>query len=205
MIRSDDTALIVVDVQNDFCTGGALEVSGGEQVVPVLNGIMPEFGTVVFTQDWHPADHVSFAANHDGAEPFASIRLDYGDQTLWPVHCVQGSRGAAFHPDLDEGRAQMVVRKGFRPGIDSYSAFFENDRRTPTGLQGYLRGRGIRRLVLGGLATDFCVAWSAIDAAAMGFDVTVALEACRAIDLDGSLDAQLAVMRGAGVHVADTA
>ena len=205
MIRSDDTALIVVDVQNDFCTGGALEVSGGEQVVPVLNGIMPEFGTVVFTQDWHPADHVSFAANHDGAEPFASIRLDYGDQTLWPVHCVQGSRGAAFHPDLDEDRAHMVVRKGFRPGIDSYSAFFENDRLTPTGLQGYLRGRGIRRLVLGGLATDFCVAWSAIDAAVMGFEVTVALEACRAIDLDGSLDAQLEVMRGAGVHVADTA
>ena len=205
MIRSDDTALIVVDVQNDFCTGGALEVSGGEQVVPVLNGIMPEFGTVVFTQDWHPADHVSFAANHDGAEPFGSIRLDYGDQTLWPVHCVQGSRGAAFHPDLDEDRAHMVVRKGFRPGIDSYSAFFENDRRTPTGLQGYLRGRGIRRLVLGGLATDFCVAWSAIDAAVMGFEVTVALEACRAIDLDGSLDAQLEVMRGAGVHVADTA
>ncbi len=204
MIRSDDTALIVVDVQNDFCTGGALAVTDGEQVVPVINGIMPEFGTVVFTQDWHPAGHVSFAANHPGAEPFTSIRLDYGEQTLWPVHCVQGSRGAAFHPDLDDSHAQMVVRKGFRPGIDSYSAFFENDRETVTGLRGYLDSRGIGRLVLGGLATDFCVAWSAIDAATLGFEVTVVLEACRAIDLDGSLAAQVDVMRRAGVSVVDT-
>ncbi len=203
MIRPDDTALIVVDVQNDFCTGGALAVAGGEQVVPVINGIMPEFGTVVFTQDWHPAEHVSFAANHAGAEPFTSIRLDYGEQTLWPVHCVQGSRGAAFHPDLDDSCAQMVVRKGFRPGIDSYSAFFENDRETVTGLRGYLDSRGIRRLVLGGLATDFCVAWSAVDAASLGFDVTVVLEACRAIDLDGSLAAQVDVMRSAGVSVVE--
>ncbi len=204
MVPTDNPAFIVVDVQNDFCTGGALAVAEGERVVPVINAMMPHFDTVVFTQDWHPANHVSFAANHAGAEAFTRIRLDYGDQTLWPVHCVQGSHGAAFHPALDECPAQMVVRKGFRSTIDSYSAFFENDRRTETGLQGFLASRGISQLVLGGLATDFCVAWSALDAAALGFDTTVVLAACRAIDLEGSLATQLAALRRAGVRVVET-
>lgn len=200
-MRPSDEALIVIDVQNDFCPGGALAVAGGDEVVPRINAMMAEFGTVIFTQDWHPADHASFADMHPGAAAFSQVMMPYGAQTLWPRHCVQGTAGAAFHGDLRVDAAQMIIRKGFRPAIDSYSALFENDRTTATGLEGYLRGRGVQRLVMVGLATDYCVAYSALDAVARGFAVTVALDACRAIDLNGSLAAQLAAMREAGVQL----
>ena len=200
-MRPADEALIVIDVQNDFCPGGALAVAGGDEIVARINALMDDFSTVILTQDWHPHDHTSFAESHPGAVPFSQIDMAYGKQTLWPCHCVQGSQGAAFHPDLRTDPAQLIVRKGFRPTIDSYSAFFENDRTTPTGLQGYLAARGISRLVLVGLATDYCVAYSALDAARRGFEVTVLTGACRAIDLDGSLAAQLAAMRAAGVNL----
>lgn len=186
-MRPAEEALIVIDVQNDFCPGGALAVAGGDEIIPRINALMDEFGTVVLTQDWHPANHASFAANHPGAAPFSLTEMPYGPQVLWPVHCVQGTAGAEFHPGLRTDPAQLVIRKGFRPEIDSYSAFFENDRSTPTGLEGYLRSRGISRLVLVGLATDYCVAYSAADAARLGFAVTILEGACRAIDMDGSL------------------
>jgi nicotinamidase/pyrazinamidase len=198
-------ALIVVDVQNDFCPGGALAVPEGDAVVPVINRLLPRFAVRVFTQDWHPDDHLSFAASHPGRDPFGSVELPYGPQVLWPQHCVQGSHGAAFHPALDVDCAEVIVRKGFRRHIDSYSAFFENDRTTATGLAGYLRERGVEAVWLAGLATDFCVAYSALDAARLGFRATVLIDACRAIDLDGSLDRALAEMRGAGVTLADAA
>ena len=198
-MSSPDHALIVIDVQNDFCPGGALAVSGGDEIVARINDLMPEYATILLTQDWHPADHSSFAAMHPGAAPFSQIDMPYGPQTLWPIHCVQGSAGAAFHRDLRTDAAQMIVRKGFRQPIDSYSALFENDKTTPTGLEGYLRVRGVRRLTLVGLATDYCVAYSALDAARLGFEVTVRLEACRAIDLGGSLAVALDHMRAAGV------
>jgi len=197
-----DKALIVIDVQNDFCPGGALAVAGGDEILPEVNHLIASSRHVILTQDWHPAGHKSFASSHPGAEPFQSVTMPYGEQTLWPDHCVQGSRGADFHPDLEWTSAELVVRKGFRPEIDSYSAFFENDRTTPTGLAGYLRERGLGTLVLCGLATDFCVAYSALDAARLGFKVTVILSACRAIDLGGSLAAQIAAMRDAGVRLA---
>ena len=198
-MRAMDEALIVIDVQNDFCPGGALAVTEGDRIVPGLNALMAEFGCVVLTQDWHPADHTSFADNHPGAAPFSLTQMAYGPQVLWPRHCVQGSAGAAFHPDLKTDPAQLVIRKGFRPGIDSYSAFFENDRQTATGLEGYLRNRGIKRLVLAGLATDYCVAYSALDAVRLGFAVTVRMDLSRAIDLNGSLADAVAQMRAAGV------
>lgn len=194
-----DEALIVIDVQNDFCPGGALAVEGGDEIVPIVNRMIEATPHVILTQDWHPAGHSSFASRHEGKAPFETFDAAYGPQTLWPDHCVQGTKGAAFHPDLDWTRAELVVRKGFRPAIDSYSAFFENDRQTPTGLAGYLRERGISRLTLAGLATDFCVAYSALDAARLGFSVTVAMEACRAIDLGGSLAAMTDEMERAGV------
>jgi nicotinamidase/pyrazinamidase len=200
-MRDTDEALIVIDVQRDFCPGGALAVAGGDEIVPQINGLMAAFGTVVLTQDWHPADHASFAANQPGQAPFSLIEMAYGPQVLWPTHCVQGTPGAGFHPGLATGPAQMVIRKGFRSAIDSYSAFFENDHTTPTGLEGYLRSRGIARLTLVGLATDFCVAYSAADAARLGFGVTVIESACRAIDLDGSLAAAKKAMAAAGVRV----
>jgi len=202
--RDDDTALIVIDVQNDFCPGGALAVGEGHAVVPVINGLIDLFDHVILTQDWHPAEHSSFASGHDGGEPFGTIDLHYGAQTLWPDHCVQGTAGAEFHGDLAWDKAQLVLRKGFRPGIDSYSAFFENDRATSTGLNGYLKERGLTKLVLTGLATDFCVAYSALDAVRLGFETTVVLDGCRAIDLDGSLDAALAQMGGAGVALTES-
>ncbi|RNF33033.1 bifunctional nicotinamidase/pyrazinamidase [Paracoccus methylarcula] len=192
-------ALIVIDMQNDFCPDGALAVAEGDQIVGPINALMGEFDAVVLTQDWHPADHASFADNHPGAPPFSLTEMPYGPQVLWPRHCVIGSEGAAFHPGLNTDRADLVLRKGFRPGIDSYSAFFENDHETPTGLAGYLRERGLTDLSLVGLAHDFCVAWSAIDAAKLGFEVTVIEAATRAIDLDGSLEKARAEMRGAGV------
>ncbi len=197
-----DKALIVIDMQNDFCPGGALAVPGGDEIVPEVNHLIASYQHVVLTQDWHPAGHKSFASSHKGMEPFSTIDLPYGSQTLWPDHCVQGTSGAAFHPDLDWTKAELVIRKGFHKEIDSYSAFFENDRRTPTGLAGYLKERGLASLVMCGLATDFCVAWSALDAVRLGFKVTVVLSACRAIDLGGSLALQFDAMRAAGARLA---
>jgi nicotinamidase/pyrazinamidase len=197
-----EEALVVIDVQNDFCPGGALAVSDGHAIVPVVNALIAAFDHVVLTQDWHPETHSSFASRHSGRAPFETVTAHYGEQTLWPDHCVQGSAGADFHPALDRTKAQLILRKGFRHSIDSYSAFFENDRTTPTGLAGYLRERGIGRLTLAGLATDFCVAYSALDAARLGFDVTVRLDACRAIDLGGSLETMLGRMSEAGVALA---
>ncbi|PRX37128.1 nicotinamidase/pyrazinamidase [Meinhardsimonia xiamenensis] len=196
-----DEALVVIDVQNDFCPGGALAVPGGDEIVPGINALMAEFAAVILTQDWHPADHASFASQHAGKAPFETVEMPYGEQVLWPDHCVQGAPGAAFHPDLDTERAQLIIRKGFHREIDSYSAFFENDRTTPTGLEGYLRTRGINRLTLVGLATDFCVNYSALDAARLGFEVTVREDLCRAIDLEGSLAAAREAMRKAGVRL----
>ena len=192
-------ALLVIDVQNDFCPGGALAVADGDAVVAPANALMRRFGAVVLTQDWHPPGHESFASAHSGRAPFETMTLAYGEQTLWPDHCVQGTPGAAFHASLDTVPAQLEIRKGFRRAIDSYSAFFENDRRTSTGLAGYLRERGLTRVLLCGLATDYCVAYSAIDARRLGFEAVVLLDACRAIDLDRSLDAALAEMAAAGV------
>jgi nicotinamidase/pyrazinamidase len=198
-MRDATEALIVIDIQNDFCPGGALAVADGDATVAAANALMAEFATVVLTQDWHPADHASFAANHPGAEAFSVTQMPYGPQVLWPVHCVQGTDGARFHAALQTDAAHLVIRKGFRPGIDSYSAFFENDRTTPTGLEGYLRSRGVNRVTLVGLATDYCVAYSALDAQRLGFGATVRLDACRAIDLQGSLAAAVAQMQAAGV------
>ena len=197
-MRPADQALIVIDVQNDFCPGGLLAVADGDAIIPQINAMMATFETVVLTQDWHPADHSSFADMH-GLPPFSEIDMPYGRQTLWPRHCVQGTMGAAFHPDLQTDAAQMILRKGFRSAIDSYSALFENDHSTATGLQGYLTARGVTRLTLVGLATDYCVAYSALDAARLGFAVTVLPQLCRAIDLDGSLARQMAAMHAAGV------
>ncbi len=194
-------ALIVIDVQNDFCPGGALAVAGGDEIISLINGLMEAFGTVVLTQDWHPANHASFAANHPGAEPFSLAQMPYGPQVLWPTHCVQGSKGAEFHRDLWTDPAHLIVRKGFRPEIDSYSAFFENDHSTPTGLDGYLRSRGITAVTLVGLATDYCVAYSAVDAAGLGYTATVLEGAARAIDLNGSLAEAREKMRAAGVRL----
>jgi nicotinamidase/pyrazinamidase len=196
---------LVVDVQNDFCPGGALAVPGGDAVVPLINRLAGSFAHVVFTQDWHPPRHGSFASRHPGRRPFETINLAYGAQVLWPDHCVMGTSGAAFHEDLDIRRAELILRKGFRPSVDSYSAFFENDRSTPTGLGGYLRERGFARVFLAGLATDFCVQYSALDARRMGFATVVVEDACRAIDLGGSLAAARRAMTAAGVHLAQSA
>jgi nicotinamidase/pyrazinamidase len=192
-------ALIVIDMQLDFCPGGALAVPEGDRIVPGINALMAGFAAVILTQDWHPADHLSFASQHAGKAPMEMTDMPYGPQVLWPDHCVQGSPGASFHPDLDTDRADLILRKGFRRGIDSYSAFFENDRTTPTGLEGYLRSRGIEALTLVGLATDFCVNFSAVDAARLGFRTTVREDLTRAIDLDGSLAAARTGMAEAGV------
>jgi nicotinamidase/pyrazinamidase len=191
--------LIVVDAQRDFCPGGALAVPRGDETLPAINRLARDFAHVILTQDWHPPGHASFASAHPGRRPFETIDLDYGPQTLWPDHCVQGTDGAAFHPALDIAGAELIIRKGHHLAIDSYSAFRENDRRTPTGLAGYLRERGYARVTLCGLATDYCVLFSAIDARETGFDTTVVLAASRGIDLDGSLSRALAAMRQAGV------
>ena len=194
-------ALIVIDVQNDFCPGGALAVPEGDAIVAGINALMAAFPAVILTQDWHPAGHSSFASSHAGKAPYDMTDMPYGPQVLWPDHCVQGTQGAAFHPALNTTRADLILRKGMNPAIDSYSAFFENDRTTPTGLEGYLRTRGITGLTLTGLATDFCVNYSALDAARLGFTVTVREDLCRAIDLNGSLSAARAAMRDAGVSL----
>jgi len=193
-------ALIVIDVQNDFCPRGALAVTGGDEIVGGINTLMDGFDTVILSQDWHPAGHSSFATSHH-AEPMSVIDMPYGPQVLWPDHCIQGSDGAAFHKDLRVD-GDLIIRKGFNPAIDSYSAFFENDHTTPTGLEGYLRTRGITDLTMVGLALDFCVNYSAVDAAKLGFDVTVRQDLCRAIDHGGSLTAALDGMRAAGVTLA---
>ena len=190
MTRKNNTrALVLVDIQNDFCPHGTLAVPDGDAIVPVINRIQGHFQTLIVTQDWHPVGHQSFASSHPGKQPFETIEFPYGTQVLWPDHCVQGTRGAELHEALELRNADVIIRKGFRPHIDSYSAFFENDRTTPTGLAGYLRERGISDLAFVGLAFDFCVRYSAEDAAKLGFGVTVIEDACRAIDLDGSLDA----------------
>jgi nicotinamidase/pyrazinamidase len=199
MKRSND-ALLVVDVQNDFMPGGALAVARGDEVVPVVNRLATGFEHVVLTQDWHPLNHVSFAANYAGRKPFEIFALPYGDQVLWPVHCVQGTAGAALHGGLDVAHARLVIRKGYRRDIDSYSAFVEADRKTPTGLAGYLRESGVTRVWCCGLATDYCVAWTALDARAAGFEAVVIEDACRAIDLDGSLERAWRDMHAAGVE-----
>ena len=194
-------ALVVIDVQNDFCPGGALAVAGGDEIMPLVNQLIADFDNVVLTQDWHPAGHSSFASSHPGRQPFETITMPYGPQTLWPDHCIQGAQGAEFHPEMDWTKTELVVRKGFRPELDSYSGFLENDWKTPTGLAGYLRERGIGTVTIVGLATDYCVAYSALDAVTLGFDVTVRLDACRAIDLGGSLETMLHRMRHAGVRL----
>ena len=181
--------LLVIDVQNSFCKGGTLEVPAGDEVVPLINRIAKKFEHVVLTQDWHPAGHRSFASAHPGGKPFETVELAYGAQVLWPDHCIQGSHSAAFHPALDIPHAELILRKGFHPEIDSYSAFFENDRKTSTGLAGYLKERGLNRVFLAGLALDFCVRYSAEDAAHNGFDAVILEDACRAIDMNGSLKA----------------
>lgn len=202
---ASDTALIVIDVQNDFCPGGALAVFEGDAVVAPINRLIERFDNVILTQDWHPAGHSSFASSHPGKPPFSSIPMPYGQQTLWPDHCVQGSAGAEFHKDLIWRKAHLLVRKGFRGAIDSYSAFFENDRETPTGLAGYLRERGLTTVVLAGLATDFCVNFSALDAARLGLATSVVMDATRAIDLNGSLAEAERQMKRAGVRLTEMA
>lgn len=195
------SALIVIDMQNDFCPGGALAVPLGDTIIPAVNRLIAMADLVVLTQDWHPQGHGSFAASHAGRQPFETISVAYGPQTLWPDHCVQGTPGAAFHPALDTTPAALVVRKGMRAAVDSYSAFFENDRRTSTGLDGWLRSRGVDRVMLCGLAYDFCVAYSALDAAVLGFATLVIDNACAAIDLNGSRATQDSAMRAAGVDI----
>ena len=194
-----DAALIVVDVQNGFCDGGNLAVAGGAQVVPLINRIAPAFANIVITQDWHPTGHASFASAHTGKAPFETAEMFYGTQVLWPDHCVQDTRDAALHVDLHLPTAQLIIRKGFHAGIDSYSAFLEADRKTQTGLEAYLKQRGIRRVYVVGLATDFCVAWTALDARATGFETSVIEDACRAIDMNGSLAAAWSQMQAQGV------
>jgi nicotinamidase/pyrazinamidase len=194
-------ALLVIDVQNDFCPKGALAVGGGDMIIQPINAAMDKFDIVVLTQDWHPTDHKSFASSHANKEPFDTVVMSYGDQVLWPDHCIQGSVGAGFHPDLNQTRADVIIRKGSNPAVDSYSAFYENDKVTPTGLHGYLKNREVTKLTLVGLATDFCVAFSALDAEKLGYAVTVRLDMARGIDSDGSLNAALDKMSKAGVNL----
>ena len=197
-LQADDV-LLVIDVQNDFCPGGALPVAGGDEVVPVINRLARMFPHVILTQDWHPKDHISFASSHPGKEPHDVIETEYGPQVLWPDHCVRGTPGADLHPELQVPACELILRDAYRPTMESYSAFFENDHTTPTGLGGYLRERGLTRLFLVGLATDFCVQYSALDGRKLGFDVFVIEDACRGIDLEGSLEQAWANMARAGV------
>jgi nicotinamidase/pyrazinamidase len=201
MKRDDRDVLLVIDVQNDFCPGGALAVPQGDAIIPAVNRLAAEFAHVVLTQDWHPRGHASFANSHPGKQPFETIELSYGQQILWPEHCVQGTPGAAFHAGLVVPHAELMVRKGFRSAIDSYSAFRENDHRTPTGLAGYLKERGFQRITLCGLATDFCVLYSAIDGREAGFEVSLVTSACRGIDVEGSLSHAMRSMNEAGVSL----
>ncbi len=197
----DSDCLLIIDVQKDFCTGGSLAVPDAEAILPWINANCAAFSNVVLTQDWHPAGHSSFASSHDGKSPFESITMPYGEQTLWPDHCVQGSSGALFHDDLNTDAAQLVIRKGFRSAIDSYSAFYENDHSTTTGLTGYLKERSIKRVVCVGLALDYCVRFSAVDARREGFDTVVVEQGCRGIDIEGSNNAARTAMQDAGVQL----
>jgi nicotinamidase/pyrazinamidase len=201
MKTTSQDVLLVIDVQNDFCPGGALAVAGGDEVVPIIRRVAASFDHVILTQDWHTTGHSSFASAHAGKKPFEQIEVSYGTQTLWPDHCVQGNFGAEFHPALQLTKAELILRKGFRPEIDSYSALFENDRKTATGLGGYLRERGLARVFLAGLAYDFCVGYSALDARRLGFEAIVLSDACRAIDLGGSVAAIEAEFSSAGVRL----
>ncbi|WP_336354836.1 bifunctional nicotinamidase/pyrazinamidase [Pseudomonas granadensis] len=201
MPDSSRTALLVIDVQNDFVPGGQLPVPEGDLIVPLINRLARQFSQVIIAQDWHPSGHASFASRHPGKQPFDSVQLPYGEQTLWPEHCVQGTAGAEFHPQLDLPHAQLIIRKGCNPDIDSYSAFLEDDRYTTTGLSGYLKERGIDTVYMVGLALDFCVMFSALDARAAGFNAYVVLDACRAIDMNGSLQSALERMQSAGVEL----
>lgn len=194
-------ALLVVDIQNDFCPGGALAVPNGDTIVPTVNKLVNVFDAVIQTQDWHPAGHSSFASSHKGKEPYDTVEMDYGTQVLWPDHCIQGSMGAEFHPELNTLKTQVVIRKGFRREIDSYSTFFENDQQTTTGLTGYLDQRGITDLYTVGLATDFCVKWSILDGIDEGFNMHIVKDAVKGIDLDGSLDAAWDEMKEKGVYI----
>jgi nicotinamidase/pyrazinamidase len=196
--------LVVVDIQNDFCPGGRLAVPDGDAVVPVINRLAERFDHIVCTQDWHPAGHSSFASSHPGKKPYQVIKAPYGPQILWPDHCIQGSPGAQFRADLHLDRAELIIRKGFRREVDSYSTFYENDHTTPTGLGGYLRERGFTRVYLAGLALDFCVAWSALDARREGFEVVAIEDACRPIDVEGSLAKAMADMRAAGATITNS-
>jgi len=204
-IHLEHDVLLVVDIQNDFCAGGALEVPGAEEIIPVVNLLAKQFQNVVLTQDWHPRDHESFASAHPGRRPYETIQVPYGLQILWPDHCVQGTRGAEFHRDLQIAHAELILRKGYRRDIDSYSMFYENDRKTPTGLSGYLKERELSRLYLAGLAFDFCVRYSAEDAHSEGFAVTVIEDACRAIDLQGSAAQTRRSLEKLGVMVSSAA
>ena len=193
--------LLIIDVQNDFCPGGALAVPGGDTIIPVINSLIPGFNAVIQTQDWHPEGHHSFASSHEGKDPYDTVEMDYGDQVLWPDHCVQGTRGAEFHPDLNTTKTEVIIRKGFRKEIDSYSTFYENDQKTPTGLTGYLRERGISEIYVAGLATDFCVKWSVIDGLKEEFTVHVIEDAVKGIDMDGSVEQAWKEMKGAGAEI----
>ena len=200
----EDTALVLIDIQNDFCPGGALAVDQGDEIVEISNKIQEQFKIKIITQDWHPSTHKSFASNHEGKEPLSTVEMFYGQQVLWPNHCIQGTEGSKFHSKLITDSADLIIRKGFRPEIDSYSAFFENDQKTPTGLDGYLKSRGVNKIYLCGLALDFCVYFSAIDGAELGYKVNVIQDACRAIDLDGSLEKSLNDMKSKGVKLLST-
>tara|TARA_B100000575_G_C23042628_1_gene600139 strand:- start:390 stop:1016 length:627 start_codon:yes stop_codon:yes gene_type:complete len=200
----EDTALVLIDIQNDFCPGGALAVDQGDEIVEISNKIQEQFKIKIITQDWHPSTHKSFASNHEGKEPLSTVEMFYGQQVLWPNHCIQGTEGSKFHSKLITDSADLIIRKGFRPEIDSYSAFFENDQKTPTGLDGYLKSRGVNKIYLCGLALDFCVYFSAIDGAELGYNVNVVQDACRAIDLDGSLEKSLNDMKSKGVKFLST-
>lgn len=191
-------ALLMIDIQNDFCPGGALAVPDGDKIIPVVNKLIHSFDSVIQTQDWHTPGHSSFASSHDGKDPFDVIQMDYGDQVLWPDHCVRGSKGAEFHPDLNTEKTEVIIRKGFRKQIDSYSTFYENDQSTHTGLTGYLKERGITDLYTVGLATDFCVKWSVLDGIKEGFNMILIEDAVRGIDLDGSLKVALDEMKESG-------
>lgn len=204
MTPTETDLLLIVDVQNDFCPGGALPIVEGDLVVPVINRLSAAFDHVALTQDWHPAGHSSFASSHPGAEPFSQIEVSYGPQILWPDHCIIGTDGAGFRADLETDKAELVIRKGFRPAIDSYSAFFENDQTTPTGLQGYLRDRGLKRVFLTGLALDVCVRFSAEDAKRSGFETVVVTDACRGVNLDGSNEAALASFADLGIDCVES-
>ena len=200
-MRKNDEALIIIDIQNDFCPGGALAIPEGDAIIPGVNALMEQFHTIVLTQDWHPAGHSSFASSHENAQAMSLVEMPYGPQLLWPDHCIQGSNGAEFHSMLNARAAHANIRKGFRHHIDSYSAFFENDRQTPTGLEGYLRNRGINKLTMVGLALDFCVNYSAVDGARSGFDVEIVEQLCRGINLNGSLMQAMEEFRKTGVKL----